>query len=121
MALREALMTASLSGGEVHIITQSSPPDSYLVYYCAQSFIEEFLAAGIRVSVYTPGMMHAKSVVVDGEWAMIGTANLDNRSMFLGFEQMAICFVSLSLLLIRSHKQGRQFSYRTLGVVSSGQ
>ena len=66
-------------------------------------------------------MMHAESVVIDGGWALIGTANLDNRSMFLSFEQTAICFVSLSLSLIRSHKQGRQFSCRTLGVVSSGQ
>jgi len=121
LALRDALKTAALSGAEVHIVTRSFPPNSYLVYYCGQNYIEEFLAVGIRVSVYTPGMMHAESVVIDGEWALIGTANLDNRSMFLGFEQMAICFVSLSLLLIRSHKQGRQFSYRTLGVVSSGQ
>ena len=90
LSLREALKTAALSGIEVHIVTQSFPPDSYLVYYCGQNYIEEFLAVGIRVSVYTPGMMHAKSVVIDGEWAMIGTANLDNRSMFLNFEQMAI-------------------------------
>ena len=53
-------------------------------------YIEELMSAGVRVYGYTPGMMHAKAMSVDTEWAMLGTANLDNRSMFLNFEQMGV-------------------------------
>lgn len=90
LALREALESAARSGVEVTIVTQSRPPDSYLVYWCGQFYVEELLAAGVRVLEHDAGMMHAKAVAVDGEWAMLGTANLDNRSMHLNFEQMTV-------------------------------
>ena len=90
MALRAALKTAAMSGVEVHVVTQAPPPDQWLTYYCGMFYIEELLAAGVHVYGYTPGMMHAKAIAVDGEWAMLGTANLDNRSMFLNFEQMGV-------------------------------
>ena len=89
LAIRESLKTAARSGVEINLITQSSPPDHYLTYYCSQFYMEELLAAGVRIYEFTSGMMHAKAISVDGEWAMLGTANLDNRSMFLNFEQMA--------------------------------
>lgn len=90
LALRDALKTAARTGVEVSLITQSFPPDSRLVYYCGQYFLDELIEAGVRVFVYGPGMMHAKAVAIDGEWAMLGTANLDNRSMFLNFEMMTV-------------------------------
>ena len=46
----------------------------------------DVLAAGVKVYQYTRGMMHAKYVLVDGEWASVGSANTDNRSLFLNFE-----------------------------------
>jgi cardiolipin synthase len=90
MALRDTLKTAAMGGVEVHIVTQAPPPDQWLTYHCGMFYIEELLGAGVRVYGYTPGMMHAKAIAVDGEWAMLGTANLDNRSMFLNFEQMGV-------------------------------
>ena len=44
------------------------------------------LAAGVKVYQYAAGMMHAKYVLVDGEWASVGSANMDNRSLLLNFE-----------------------------------
>jgi len=44
------------------------------------------LAAGVRIYEYLPRMLHAKTIVVDGEWAMLGTANLDYRSLFVNYE-----------------------------------
>ena len=79
-----------LAGVRVQVITPRPPGDNFFVYHAALYFIEELLAAGVRVYEYQPGMMHAKAVVVDGQWAMLGTANLDNRSMFLNFEQMGV-------------------------------
>ncbi len=89
-ALQDALCLAAHTGVEVHLITQSWPPDVKLVYFCGQHFIEQLLEAGVHVHSYTPGMMHAKAIGIDGKWAMLGTANLDNRSMYLNFEQMTV-------------------------------
>ena len=90
LAVKDALVAAARSGVEVHVVTQSWPPDSYLAYFCSRSFVEQMVEAGVHVHAFTPGMMHAKAVVVDGEWAMLGTANLDNRSLRLNFEQMTL-------------------------------
>ncbi len=88
--LRDALKSAALAGIDVRLVTQSWPPDQYLVYFCGLYYVQELIDTGVRVYRYTPGMTHAKAIAVDGEWAMAGTANLDNRSMFLNYEQMAV-------------------------------
>ena len=90
LAVKDALLAAARSGVDVHVVTQSWPPDSYLAYFCSRSFVEQMVEAGVHVHSFSPGMMHAKAVVVDGEWAMLGTANLDNRSLRLNFEQMTL-------------------------------
>jgi cardiolipin synthase len=42
--------------------------------------------AGVKMYQYQPGMMHSKMLLIDSEWASVGTANLDNRSLHLNFE-----------------------------------
>jgi len=86
----EALKSAALGGVEVVIVTQDSPADHKVVHACGLYYAEELIDAGVRVLACTTGMMHAKAVTADGVWAMLGTANLDNRSLYLNFEQMAI-------------------------------
>jgi cardiolipin synthase len=44
------------------------------------------LKAGVKVYQYTKGMMHSKVLLADDDWASVGSANLDNRSMHLNFE-----------------------------------
>ena len=88
--LCDALLLAARSGLRVQIITQFPPADHWVVQLCGEHVIGELLPAGVEVHGFTEGMMHAKAVVVDGEWAMIGSANLDNRSLWLNFEQMTI-------------------------------
>jgi cardiolipin synthase len=61
-------------------------PDQWIPQLAARYYWEEMLAAGVKVYQYTKGMMHAKVIMVDGRWASVGTANLDNRSMHLNFE-----------------------------------
>jgi cardiolipin synthase len=51
-----------------------------------RSYYDELLAAGVRIFEFTAGTNHAKVVVADDQWAMIGSANLDYRSMRLNFE-----------------------------------
>lgn len=90
LSLRDALMSAARSDVDVHIVVQAPPTDNRLAHWCGEYYAEELIEAGIRIHGYTPGMMHAKAMTVDGEWGMIGTANLDNRSLHLNFEQMAV-------------------------------
>lgn len=89
-SLRTALASAARSGVDVRLITQSAPPDNYLAELAGSFYFEEMLQAGIRIFRYTPGMMHAKLVLADGDVAAVGSANLDNRSLGLNFEMMGL-------------------------------
>jgi cardiolipin synthase len=51
-----------------------------------RSYYEDLLRYGIRVYEYSAGVNHAKAMLIDREWIMIGSANSDNRSMRLNFE-----------------------------------
>ena len=90
VTLRDSLMVAARAGIEVEIVMQYPPADHMVVQLCGEYFMQELLAAGVKIYGFREGMMHAKAVTVDHEWALIGTANLDNRSLHLNFEQMAI-------------------------------
>ena len=86
LALREALKTAAMRGVDVTILTQGKPPDSWLTYWASRYYWEELLAAGVKIYEYQRGMMHSKMMMADDEWAAVGSANLDNRSLRLNFE-----------------------------------
>jgi cardiolipin synthase len=83
-------MGAARAGVQVDIVTQGVPPDRWITHFCGLYFTQELLAAGVRVHHYQQGMMHSKALVFDDRWALAGTANLDNRSMILNFEVMAV-------------------------------
>ena len=51
-----------------------------------QHIYTSLLDSGVLIFEYLPRMLHAKTVVVDGKWAMVGTANLDYRSFFINYE-----------------------------------
>ena len=67
-------------------------PASGTPWVAVRSYYEDWLAAGIQVHEYQTAMFHAKNVVVDGELAVVGTANLDNRSFRLNFEIVAAIY-----------------------------
>jgi cardiolipin synthase len=60
--------------------------DSRIVANTSRSYYEPLIAAGVRLYEFGPGLLHAKTMVVDGEVALIGSANLDRRSFELNFE-----------------------------------
>ena len=66
--------------------------DSYLVNFAAQSYYNELLKAGVEIYLYGKGFVHAKTLVVDREIAIVGTANMDFRSFDLNFEVNAIVY-----------------------------
>jgi cardiolipin synthase len=83
--LRDALRLAGYQGVDVRLLGQFHP-DKVIPQYAARYYWREMLEAGVKVYQYAKGMMHAKVVLVDGKWASVGTANLDNRSLHLNFE-----------------------------------
>jgi cardiolipin synthase len=83
--LQDALCLAARSGVDVRLLILFRP-DKWLPFLAARFYWGDLLAAGGKIYQYLPGMMHSKYLLVDGEWASVGTANFDNRSLFLNFE-----------------------------------
>jgi len=83
--LKDAMILAARSGIDVRFLGLFRP-DKWMPFLAARFYWADVLAAGVKVYQYTPGMMHAKYVLVDGEWASVGSANMDNRSLALNFE-----------------------------------
>ena len=67
-------------------ITVPHIPDKRLVFGMTRSFYHRLMKAGVRIYEYEPGFIHAKSYIADDEYAMIGTINLDYRSLVHHFE-----------------------------------
>lgn len=80
-----ALSLAAQSGVDVRIVTPHIP-DKKLVFMITRANYEPLIEAGVKIYEYTPGFMHAKSIVVDDQYAIVGTTNFDYRSFYLHFE-----------------------------------
>lgn len=80
-----ALFMASKRGVDVRILTPHIP-DKWYAFAVTQSNYKDLLEAGVSVYQYTPGFNHGKTFVVDDEYAVVGTINLDYRSLYLHFE-----------------------------------
>ena len=83
--LERALELAAKRGVDVRIMTPGIP-DKKTVYAVTRSYYGDLVRAGVRMFEYSPGFVHGKQCVCDGELAMIGTSNLDFRSLYLHFE-----------------------------------
>ena len=80
-----ALQMAAKRGVDVQMITPGVP-DKKLIYRVTRANYEPLISAGVRIFEYTPGFTHAKSFVSDDEIAVVGTINLDFRSLYLHYE-----------------------------------
>lgn len=83
--MMSALTYAAKRGVET-IIIMPHIPDKVYAYLLARSYYEELLLAGVKIYEYTPGFVHAKVYVSDDDRAVVGTINMDYRSLFLHFE-----------------------------------
>ncbi len=83
--MSSALCMAAKRGIDVKIVTPFIP-DKKTVFEVTRSNYQILIENGVKVYEYTPGFMHAKSFVVDDKYAIIGTINLDYRSLYLHFE-----------------------------------
>jgi cardiolipin synthase A/B len=81
-----ALCDAAKREVAVRVLVPGAHADKKLVRLAGRHVYEQLLDSGVEVHEYGPTMLHAKTMVVDGSWASIGTVNFDNRSFQLNDE-----------------------------------
>ena len=80
-----ALRTAVYRGVDVRVLVPGVS-DAWIVQWAGRSYFPDLLSAGIRVFEYLPTVLHAKSVLIDDDLSIVGSANIDVRSFRLNFE-----------------------------------
>ena len=89
--LQRELTMAVKRGVDVRIITPGIP-DKKAVFEVTRSNYGRLVNAGVRIYEYTPGFIHAKECICDDKLAVIGTINLDYRSLYLHFENGVLLY-----------------------------
>ena len=76
------------AGVDVRLLLPGEHTDAKPIQWASHSYFEELLAAGVRIYEYRPTFMHAKHVVVDSAWVVVGSANMDVQSKELNEENV---------------------------------
>lgn len=84
-ALNRALCIAAKRGVDVRIITPKKT-DHFFIDLARGTFMRQLHQAGGKLCLYKPGMLHGKAMIMDNHLAMVGSANIDVRSLFLNYE-----------------------------------
>ncbi|OIK12687.1 cardiolipin synthase [Bacillus sp. MUM 13] len=101
-SIRTALRVAASKGIEVRIMVPETN-DGFLTQYASRSYFHELLRAGVEIYSYKKGFLHQKIIIIDGDLASIGTANMDMRSFHLNFEVNIFLFGSTSIRDLTAH------------------
>ena len=105
----QAALCASVRRGVETTIILPEKNDSWIVRAASRSYYADLLAAGVRIFEYQGGLLHTKSLTLDGEATLIGSANMDRRSFELNYENnILFCDPSLTMDM-----RQRQESYIT--------
>ena len=103
----QAALCASARRGVATTIVFPARNDSWIVAAASRSYYADLLAAGVQIFEYEDGLLHTKSLTIDGEFTLIGSANMDRRSFELNYENN-ILFYDQSLT---AEMRQRQDSY----------
>jgi cardiolipin synthase len=101
-AMIAALITSSLRGVEVRIVLPGLNNLPF-VQWASQALLPELLSSGVRIFYQPPPFVHTKLLLVDDIWALIGSANLDTRSLRLNFEQDLSVYDTAFAARVRQH------------------
>jgi cardiolipin synthase A/B len=96
-----ALESAAQRGVAVTLIVPARV-DSRLVRYASRSYFDDLMAVGVRICQFGGGLLHTKSLTVDGEVTLFGTSNLDIRSLRLNFEVTLIAYDAAFTAAVRA-------------------
>lgn len=110
-----ALTLAAASGVDVRIITPHVP-DKKPVFMITRSFYEPLTKAGVKIYEFTPGFIHAKMMIADDLYCVIGSINLDYRSLYLHFECAALLYHSAVIKevqedILKTIEQSQEITY----------
>ncbi|MGN0314878.1 MAG: cardiolipin synthase [Fusicatenibacter sp.] len=122
-----ALVYAAKRGVDVKIIMPHIP-DKKTAFCLAKTYYNELLEAGVSIYEYTPGFVHAKIFVSDDEKAVVGTVNLDYRSLYHHFECGVVLFCNSQVRAIEEDYQNTlekcqtvtEQNYRKQSIVNRG-
>ncbi len=95
--LLHAIKHSARSGIDISIIVPGIP-DKKLINVLTKSYYNELLDAGIKIYEYTPGFVHSKLMVADDEIAVMGTVNMDYRSLYLHYECGSLVYRNKAVL-----------------------
>lgn len=95
-----ALTNAAKCGVDVRIVTPGIP-DKKAVFLVTQSNYKQLLLGGVKIYQYTPGFLHSKCFVADDKYAVVGTINLDFRSLYLHFECGAFLYKTAAVMQVK--------------------
>ena len=95
-----AMKGAAKRGVDVRLILPGIP-DKKLVFRLTRSYYVPLLRAGVKIYEYTPGFLHAKCYVSDDHVAVVGSINMDYRSLFLHFECGTLLYRNSQILALR--------------------
>ncbi len=102
--LLTAIKSAAERGVNVRIIIPRKN-DSKLVQFASQAHFEDLLQAGVDIFLFTEGLLHSKTITVDGDYALFGSVNLDMRSFWLNFEATLFIYNKDFTRLIREKQK----------------
>nr|WP_320012787.1 cardiolipin synthase [uncultured Desulfobulbus sp.] len=114
-ALNAALQSAAQRGVQVWIIVPRHN-DSLLVHYASRARYDALTRAGVHIRAFTGGLLHAKTITVDGDFCLFGSVNLDMRSFWLNFEMTL--FVYNQDFTRRVRKLQQEYLQQTIGFES---
>lgn len=103
----QAALCASARRGVTTTIVFPARNDSWIVGAASHSYYRDLLAAGVRIYEYEGGLLHTKSLTLDGEISLIGSANMDRRSFELNYENNILLYDPVLTAQLRD----RQNSY----------
>ena len=98
--MENALCYAAQRGVDVRIIMPGKP-DKEMAYALAKTYYPVLMDAGVRIYEYTPGFIHAKSMVTDDRFAVVGSINFDYRSLYLHLENAVWMYNTSSVTAVR--------------------
>lgn len=105
-----ALYAAARRGVRITVLLQGKT-DHHLLHYATQTLYATALRAGIRIFEYEKSFMHAKVAVIDGEWATVGSSNIDPFSLLLAKE---------ANIVVRDHGFGSELRNSLKQAIATG-
>ena len=98
--LTESIKNAAMRGVDVRIVTPFIP-DKKLIQLITRGAYPDLLLAGVRIFEYSPGFIHSKQILVDSDFASVGTINLDYRSLLHHYENAVLLYKTESIAEIQ--------------------